>query len=152
MESETNDILEEVDPGLAIESTAARVTLSADKPGNVARFEIEDKETREVRTFDFDIRYYTDFDDPFRQVSGAYIFRPSPGEHDSKPFCQIEDAIVVPSSGTRNQFLITYVGLEEGPPSRTLNKAGWGIFIPSVLLLVLLVGKTCRERKAAKKK
>lgn len=61
-----------------------------------------DKETDEIRMFDFDIRYYTDYDDPFKQVSGAYIFRPDPNNFDSKPYCNIEEAIVVASSGSRN--------------------------------------------------
>jgi hypothetical protein len=60
------------------------------------------------------------------------------------------DAKVVTSSGSRNQFLITYSSLAEGPPIRTLNKAGWALFVPSVILLLIHVQKTLKERKKAK--
>jgi hypothetical protein len=136
---EGNEAREEINSSLIIESDMARATLTT---SDVARLQVEYLDTDDLYSFDFDIRYYSDIDDPLKQVSGPYIWSPNPTEFDSKPFCKIEDAVVVASSGTRNQFLVTYSSLDAGPPKRTMNKVGWFLFLPSVTLLVIHVYKT----------
>jgi hypothetical protein len=142
--NDDNEVREEIDSSLTIESDMTRVTLTT---SDVARLQVAYKDTDDLFSFDFDIRYYSDFDNPVKQVSGPYIWSPSPTEFDSKPFCKIEEATVVASSGSRNQFLVTYSSLDSGAPNRTLNKAGWALFLPSVILLCIHLFKTLSEKR-----